>query len=87
VLVTATPNSSLKSPLQLTRIARPRLHLIRFHGVLERNSTLLAQVARQASQVKVETAHAAGSEAHLAQAYPGWNICAQGRWCDAEVSR
>jgi hypothetical protein len=59
-------------------VPRPRLHLIRFHGVLAPNAKLRARVVPQGSEVAqlaTEAAAAAGCEAQTVQARPhriGW---------------
>ena len=62
------------SPLEFMQrlaalVPRPRLHLIRFHGVLAPNAKLRSQVVPQASQP--ESAQAAGPEASLAHGRAG----------------
>ena len=67
------------SPLELMQrlaalVPRPRLHLIRFHGVLAPNAKLRARVVPQGppapAQTATEAADAAGCEAQTVQARP-----------------
>jgi hypothetical protein len=63
------------SPLQFMQrlaalVSRPRLHLIRFYGVLVPNAKLRALVVPQGAETPVEAVPSAGCEANCAHHRP-----------------
>ena len=63
-----SPLEFMQRPAAL--VPRPRLHLIRFHGVLAPNATLLAQVVPKEAEAPAQAAPPADCEANCAHHRP-----------------
>ena len=70
-------------------VPRPRLHLIRFHGVLAPNAKLRALVVPQEPESPAQATQPAECEANCAHHRPvrlSWPDCSSGSWLRRNLS-